>query len=84
MNQDIDILVGYLSIPNSYTILQPTFPYWEGSYEVTPATYQQKELNVKNKSMKQNLKVQKIPQFIVSNDQGGATLIIGEEYYQEV
>lgn len=84
MNQDIDILVGYLSIPNSYTILQPTLPYWQGAYEVTPATYQQQELEVKNKSMKQNLKIQKIPQFIVSNDEGGNTLIIGEEYYQEV
>lgn len=26
MNQDIDILVGYLSIPEQYIILQPTFP----------------------------------------------------------
>ena len=84
MNQDIDILVGYLSIPNSYTILQPTFPYWQGPYEITPATYYQQVLEVKNKSMKQNIKVPKIPQFLVSNDEGGNTLIIGEEYYQEV
>lgn len=44
-----------------------TVPFYEGEYVVTP--------KVESDS------VLKIPQFEVSNESGGKTLIIGEEYY---
>ena len=52
-------------------------PY-EGEYEITPKTYDEQILPTKNKKMVDNLKVKKIPQYEVSND-NGYTLIIGDE-----
>ena len=53
-------------------------PTYEGEYEVTPKVYENKTLQTKNHSMKDNITVKKIPQYEVSND-NGYTLIIGEE-----
>lgn len=55
-------------------------PY-SGAYEVTPKTYVPVVLETMRRTMLDNVTVEKIPQFEVSNESGGTTLIIGEEYY---
>ena len=55
-------------------------PY-TGAYEVTPKIYEAVSLETKDRFLKDNVTVKKIPQYIVSNDAGGATLIMGDEYY---
>ena len=54
---------------------------YEGDYEVTPSTYNDKVLATRNLVMTKDVTVRKIPQFEVSNTAGGKTLIIGGEYY---
>ena len=53
-------------------------PTYEGEYEVTSKVYESKTLQTKNHSMKDDILINKIPQFEVSNPEG-YTLIIGEE-----
>lgn len=50
-------------------------PNYEGSYSVTPKTYEQ-TLETKNKSMTDNLVVEEIPYSEVSNPSGGNTVNI--------
>lgn len=57
-------------------------PY-TGDYQVTPQIYAPVTLPTKSKTMKDNVTVQKIPQYEVSNEAGGNTLIMGDEYYGE-
>lgn len=52
-----------------------------GEYEVTPKVEQSTVLETANKVLAKDITVQKIPQFEVSNEANGKTLIIGEEYY---
>lgn len=54
---------------------------YEGDYEVTPSTYNDKVMATQNMVMIKDVIVRKIPQFEVSNTSDGKTLIIGEEYY---
>ena len=54
---------------------------YEGDYDVTPSTYNDKVLATRNLVMTKDVTVRKIPQFEVSNTAGGKTLIIGGEYY---
>ena len=54
---------------------------YEGEYDITPSTYNDKVLATRNLVMTKDVTVRKIPQFEVSNTSGGKTLIIGEEYY---
>ena len=54
---------------------------YEGEYDITPSTYNDKVLATRNLVMAQDVTVRKIPQFEVSNTSNGKTLIIGEEYY---
>ncbi len=54
---------------------------YEGEYDVTPSTYNDKVLATQNLVMTKDVTVRKIPQFEVSNASNGKTLIIGEEYY---
>ena len=54
---------------------------YEGEYDVTPSTYNDKVLATRNLVMTKDVTVRKIPQFEVSNTSNGKTLIIGEEYY---
>lgn len=51
-------------------------PY-TGEYEVMPK-FETQELATKNKQMKDNVKIQSIPVYEVSNPTGGITLTIGE------
>lgn len=55
-------------------------PY-TGEYEVTPKVSAPVVLQTEGKTMKKDVTVLKIPQFEVSNPEGGKTLIIGDEYY---
>ncbi len=55
-------------------------PY-SGAYEITPKVDQSVVLNTKNKVLAKDITVKKIPQFEVSNEANGKTLIVGEEYY---
>ena len=55
-------------------------PY-EGPYVVTPSTYNDVSLQTKSKWMKEDVNVKQYPQTYVSNNAGGTTLILGEEYY---
>ena len=54
-------------------------PTYTGEYEVTPKVYENKTLQTKNHSMKDDILIRKIPQSEVSNIAEGYTLIIGEE-----
>ena len=54
---------------------------YEGEYDITPSTYNDKVLATRNLVMTKDVTVRKIPQFEVSNTSDGKTLIIGEEYY---
>lgn len=55
-------------------------PY-AGGYDVTPKVAQSTVLETANKVLAKDITVKKIPQFEVSNESNGKTLIIGEEYY---
>lgn len=71
-------LSGKVSIPAAIEI-----PFYEGEYVVTPKVESDSVsvLSTNGKQMQQDVTVLKIPQFEVSNESGGKTLIIGEEYY---
>lgn len=55
-------------------------PY-DGEYDITPKVSAPVVLQTEGKIMKKDVTVLKIPQFEVSNPEGGKTLIIGDEYY---
>lgn len=54
---------------------------YEGEYDITPSTYNDKVMATQNMVMSKDVTIRKIPQFEVSNTADGKTLIIGEEYY---
>lgn len=64
---------------SSLNIKTSELPTYEGEYEVTPKVYENKTLQTKNHSMKDDILIRKIPQTEVSNLSNGTTLIIGEE-----
>ncbi len=55
-------------------------PLFAGPYEVTPRVYGAVTLETKALRMKEDVVVHKIPQYEVSNEAGGKTFIIGDEY----
>ena len=57
----------------------PTAPPYLGEYEVVPKVYTEQTLPTSGKLLGRDVFVHKIPQFEVSNNSGGKTLIIGEE-----
>ena len=57
----------------------PTAPPYLGEYEVVPKVYTEQTLPTSGKLLGRDVLVHKIPQFEVSNNSGGKTLIIGEE-----
>ena len=57
---------------------------YTGEYTVTPKVYEQTVLPTKAKTMRDDVTVKKIPQYAVSNESGGVTLILGNEYMQGV
>lgn len=54
---------------------------YQGDYTVTPKITEEVLLQTKSKVMNNNVTVLKVPQFEVSNDAGGKTLILGDDYY---
>lgn len=51
-------------------------PYYEGEYDITP-TFEQQVLETKQKSMSDNVTVEKITTLEMDNDAGGVTYIFG-------
>lgn len=64
-------LVGKVSIPTGYK-------YYKGNYTVKPKVNTQ-ILETKDKLVAEDIKVESIPYYEVSNLQGGTTIIIGGE-----
>ena len=56
-------------------------PKYDGETTVTPKVENETVLPTRDKIVKDDITVLKIPQFEVSNTSGGYTLIIGEQYY---
>lgn len=71
-NVPLDVDVGQV-------IEVPTAPPYRGEYEVVPKVYTEQTLPTSGKLLGRDVLVHKIPQFEVSNNSGGKTLIIGEE-----
>lgn len=55
----------------------PIFPYYQGVYEVTPLANLTLELQTSHKILENNIIVNQIPYFQVSNTSGGYTVTIG-------
>lgn len=56
-------------------------PFYEGDYQVTPTFSTNLSMKTKGCAMKDDVTILKMPQYEVSNSQGGKTLILGDEYY---
>lgn len=56
-------------------------PLYTGPYKVTPKVNTAVTLATKALRMKEDVVVHKIPQYEVSNEAGGKTFIVGDEYY---
>ena len=63
------------------TTILSTAPQYKGETTVTPRTYEETHLETKDKLMPDDVTVRKIPRYEVSNDCGGVTLIMGDEYF---
>lgn len=70
-----------LEISFSVSIVAGKGDLYTGAYQVTPKIYEPVTMKTKQKVMKDDVTVLKIPQFEVSNEAGGNTLIMGDEYY---
>ena len=68
-----------LDVDMGQVIEVPTAPAYRGEYEVVPKVYTEQTLPTSGKLLGRDVLVHKIPQFEVSNNSGGKTLIIGEE-----
>lgn len=68
-----------LDVDMGQVIEVPTAPPYRGEYEVVPKVYTEQTLPTSGKLLGRDVLVHKIPQFEVSNNSGGKTLIIGEE-----
>ena len=55
-------------------------PEYSGQYDITPL-FTAQVLPTAKKLMQKDVTIRKIPQYEVSNDSSGYTLIIGDEYY---
>ena len=67
--------------PHVIAVNSGDVPVYDGAYSVTPKVYEETTLETKQKLMRNNVTVARIPQYQVSNNADGVTLIIGEEYY---
>ena len=56
-------------------------PTYTGEYSATPKVEEETVLQTEGRKMIKDVTVRKIPQYEVSNQAGGETLIIGDEYY---
>ena len=60
--------------------LTTAVPEYSGPYDITPL-FTAQVLPTAKKLMQKDVTIRKIPQYEVSNDSSGYTLIIGDEYY---
>lgn len=72
--------VRFHAEPHVIAVNSGDVPVYEGPYSVTPQLSEATVLETKQKLMQNNVTVSRIPQYQVSNDADGVTLIIGEEY----
>lgn len=75
---------GEYKLKNPSTIIYQTEgegQIYSGPYFVVPKINDDVLLSTKSKVMKEDIRVSKIPQFEVSNESGGKTLILGDDYY---
>lgn len=56
-----------------------SYPSYDGKYVVTPSAEANITLETKKKLLHEDIKVNKIPYFEVSNNAGGQTVFIGSE-----
>ena len=61
-----------------YQITNGVVYYYDGEYEITPMPYTSQILPTANLVMRNNINVQEIPYFEVSNLSGGITATIGD------
>lgn len=54
-------------------------PVYEGEYNVIPKAYEEQVLQTKEKTLLENVTVQKVPFYEISNAGGGTTVYIAEE-----
>lgn len=78
--ENSDNLITSGAVFDAISKIPVALPY-EGEYEATPKFEEAVVLATKDKAMTDNVTVKKMPQFEVSNDAGGKTLILGDEYY---
>lgn len=58
-------------------------PAYDGEYIIEPKLHEDITLSTKNRKMKSDVTVLKIPHYEVSNEAGGTTLILGGEGYAQ-
>lgn len=56
-----------------------TAPMYEGPYEAVPKAYEAQVLETKDRTMRDNVTVDKVPFYEVSNAAGGVTCYVAEE-----
>lgn len=56
-----------------------TAPVYDGEYVVTPKAYDEQRLETRGKTMVEDVIVEKVPFYEVSNEAGGMTCYIAEE-----
>lgn len=74
----------FLAIANDGTVIPEDVQCvaeYKGTYTTVSKFGDDVVLETKDKAMTDNVTVKKMPQFEVSNDAGGKTLILGDEYY---
>lgn len=54
-------------------------PVYDGEYNVIPKAYEEQVLQTKEKTLLENVTVQKVPFYEISNASGGTTVYIAEE-----
>lgn len=60
-------------------VLMYNAPVYDGVYTVTPKAYDAQVLQTKNRVLEDNVTVEKVPSFDVSNQSGGTTFYIAAE-----
>lgn len=70
--KNLPIISGNLTVP-----VRVDAKYYDGGYVVTPKAYEEQPLNTKGKTLIDNILVEEIPYYEVSNLEGGSTVYIG-------
>lgn len=71
---------GFVTAISAIHTAEVGVPEYTGPYDITPS-FSVQTLSTAKRLMQQDVTIRKIPQYEVSNDSSGYTLIIGDEYY---